>query len=639
MLESMRKHAQGWLAKVLLGGIILSFALWGVGDYFSGNQIEKVAEIDGEIINNVDFLNNYQRQLSSYRNMLGDQFSKALADQLGVKNETIQTMVNRKLMLMEAAHLGLAAPDQAVLGTVQSNPAFKQGNNFDVNRYQSLVRQMGFSAPRDYEEFLRLNILIESLQQAITNTASITDEEVMARFKAKYEQRVLAALVVNPEDLIAGIEVSDEAAREWFASHGSLYQSPLKAAVQAVEINAADLVNDVEISEAMIEQAYVERQSEFITPEKRRASHILVRVERDAAPELLAEAEEKINAAKARLDKGEKFAAVAKSVSDDVTSSEGGDLGFFAQGAMVAEFEQAVFSDMKVGEVSDVIQTQFGFHLIKLTDIQAEQVKTLVQVKDQIEQSLLKQAGSEEAYRLSEDLDNALGMEGSLKAAAAKVNIKLQDLGLVTQQNMLANPLLASSKLLQGKVFSTMPGDAIEIVSVEDGRFVAMEVTQRLAPALMPYEEVVSRVYADVKADAARNKAQQIAEDILAKAKAGESIDALAQSFAKPKYISKLVRSTGEGDDAVWLTANVLASAFRTPASNWVSSTLHTPQGVAVVYVKNVKPADQAKFAEEQAAVRDEALKAKGAVRFARWMTSVRDRHEISINQKALDRF
>jgi len=306
---------------------------------------------------------------------------------------------------------------------------------------------------------------------------------------------------------------------------------------------------------------------------------------------------------------------------------------------MVAEFEQAVFSDMKVGEVSDVIQTQFGFHLIKLTDIQAEQVKTLVQVKDQIEQSLLKQAGSEEAYRLSEDLDNALGMEGSLKAAAAKVNIKLQDLGLVTQQNMLANPLLASSKLLQGKVFSTMPGDAIEIVSVEDGRFVAMEVTQRLAPALMPYEEVVSRVYADVKADAARNKAQQIAEDILAKAKAGESIDALAQSFAKPKYISKLVRSTGEGDDAVWLTANVLASAFRTPASNWVSSTLHTPQGVAVVYVKNVKPADQAKFAEEQAAVRDEALKAKGAVRFARWMTSVRDRHEISINQKALDRF
>jgi len=106
MLESMRKHTQGWIAKVILGAIILSFALWGVGDYFTGNQVETIAEIDGDAIYDVEFAETYRRQLATYANMLGDQFNKELAEQLGVKNETIQTMVNRRLMLIEANELG-----------------------------------------------------------------------------------------------------------------------------------------------------------------------------------------------------------------------------------------------------------------------------------------------------------------------------------------------------------------------------------------------------------------------------------------------------------------------------------------------------------------------------------------------------
>lgn len=639
MLESMRKHAQSWLAKVLLGGIILSFALWGIGDYFSGNQLETVAEVDGEIINNIEFANSYQRQLRNYQSMLGEQFSKEMADQLGVKNETLQTMINRQLMLMEAGALGLVAPDQAVLGTVQSNPMFKQGNNFDVGRYQSLVRQMGFSTPRDYEEYLRLNILIDSLQQAIAGTAFVTDAEVLARFKSKYEKRELAALVVNPMDLEKSVDVTDEMARQWYAAHESMYQSPLKVAVQAVDINAADLVNDIEVDEQAIAQAYDERSAEFTTPEKRRASHILVRVDRNASPEIMAAAQEKIAAAKGRLDKGEAFNKVAEAVSDDVTSSQGGDLGFIAQGTMWPEFDQTIYSDMKVGDVSDVVQTQNGLHLIQLTAVQEAKVKALASVHDQIEQDLIQKIGREEAYRLSEDLDNALGMESSLKAAAAVVNVPVQDIGLITTQNMLANPLLSQSDLLQKKVFSTMPGDAIEILSVDNGRFVALEVLQRLAPAVMAFEEVVSQVYQDVRRDEAKKKAQAIAADILLQAAQGKNIDALAKSFSLPKYMSKSMLSSGEGDDASWLSADMLSMAFRVPAASWVSTPVNTTQGLAVVYVSQVTAADSSLFAQEESKVRDEALKAKGAVRFARWMSSVRDRHDIRTNEKVLARF
>jgi len=639
MLESMRKHTQGWIAKVILGAIILSFALWGVGDYFTGNQIEIVAEIDGEAINNVDFATTYQRQLASYSNMLGDQFSKELAAQLGVKNETMQTMINRRLMLVEAASLGLVVPEQALLGTVQSTPQFQEGNAFSAARYNALTRQMGFRTARDYENYLRQSIMIDTLQKSVSETASVSDAEVMMRFKAKFEQRVLAALVVNPDDLKADVEVSDSQARDWYDAHLTSYQSPLRVELQAVDIDAATLVDDVEISDADIEQAYQDRLAEYSEPEQRKASHILIRVAEDASAEVLAVATEKIKVAQARLQAGEAFADVAKDVSDDVTSTEGGSLGFFSKGAMVAAFEDEVFGSLKVGEVSDVVQTQFGLHLIQLDEVRAAKATPLADVRDDIQAQLLSQAGAEEAYRLSEELDNALGMEDSLNAAAKSVGLMVKDLGVLSAERALAGPLLRASKELRVKAFASMPGDAIEIIDLGEGRYVALEVVKRLDPGNLSFEDVVASVYEDVRMDVARKQAKNIADEMLQAAKDGESVDALAQKFAQPKYISKLVLNSGEGDDAAWLSSEVLSASFRTPNQQWVAAPLLTRQGVAVVFVQDVKDAASDTFDTEKDAVRDEALKAKGAVRFARWMASVRDRHEITINKRVLDRF
>ncbi|MDQ7004264.1 MAG: SurA N-terminal domain-containing protein [Ghiorsea sp.] len=639
MLESMRNHTQGWIAKVILGAIILSFALWGVGDYFTGNQVETVAEVDGEAILDVDFATTYQRQLQTYANMFGEQFTKEMADQLGVKNETIQTMINRKLMLMEANHMGLVTPDEAVLATVQSTPQFReQGKGFSPIRYQALIRQMGFVSPRDYENYLRQNIMIDTLQSAIVESSRVSDEEVQARFKANFEKRVLMALIVDPQSLQSTIEVNDDEAHDWYETHESLYQSPLKVVVNAVEINAQDLMNEISISDADIEQAYAERQAEFGTPEKRKAAHILVRVAKDASADVKQVAMDKILKAKQRLDAGEDFANVAKNISDDVTSSSGGDLGFFARGAMVPEFEAAAFDQLQIGEVSDVVETQFGYHLVKLNEIQAEQVKPLKDVQDTLHDSLLAEKAEEEAFRLSGDLDNSLGMEDSLVAAAKAVNLPVQNFGALSQDNVLANKLLGSSKELTNKVFSTMPGDAVEIVELDNGRYVALEVLQRIEPFTMDFSDVVKRVYEDVRHAQAIEQAQAIADEALKAGQAGKHIDGLAQQFSQAKFVSKPVRSSGEGDDAAWLAA-VLPDAFHTPEGQWVGQTLPTAQGIAVVYVQEVQEADNALFADEEETLRTQVKQAKGAVRFARWMSSLRDRHDIEINERVLNRF
>ena len=638
MLESMRKHTQGWIAKVILGAIILSFALWGVGDYFTGNQVETIAEIDGQAIYDVEFADTYRRQLATYANMLGDQFNKELAEQLGVKNETIQTMINRRLMLLEAEGLGLVVPDQAVLATVQSNPAFREANQFSTGRYQALVRQMGFSTPRDYESYLRQSIMINTLQKAVVESASVSDAEVKARFNASFEKRVIAALIVNPMSLKPAIKVSDEQARDWYESHASAYQSPLKVELQVVDINAEDLMDEVSISDEDVAQAYAERQSEFGTPEKRRAAHILVRVSKDASKDVLEVAKAEIEAAKERIAVDESFADVAKDVSDDVTATEGGDLGYFTRGSMVPEFDKVVFEQLKVGDVSDVVRTQFGFHLIQLNDVKAADVQPLAVISAKLKDELRKEAAANEAYRLSQDLDDALGMEDSLQSAAESVRLPVQKLGQLSTENVLANPLLGAYDELKKKAFSSMPGDAVEIIEVANGHFVALEVLNRINPQTMGYDEVVKRVYDDVTEDLAAKQAQDTAENILLAAENGENIQALAQKFGQPMFTSKPVRSNGEGDDALWLNS-VLRTSFGVPEKTWVNHVVPTSEGIAVVYVQQVEHADEKVFAEESGAVRDETLKAKGAVRFARWMASVRDRHEISINNRVLERF
>jgi len=208
----------------------------------------------------------------------------------------------------------------------------------------------------------------------------------------------------------------------------------------------------------------------------------------------------------------------------------------------------------------------------------------------------------------------------------------------LSTENVLANPLLGAYDELKKKAFTAMPGDAIEITEVDNGHFVALEVLKRINPQTMDYAEVVKRVYADVTNDLAAKQAQDIAENILRAAQEGKSIQALAQQFGQPVFTSKPVRSNGEGDDAVWLSP-VLRASFAIPEGEWVNHVISTPAGVAVVYVQKVEHADEKVFAAESGKVRDEALKAKGAVRFARWMASVRDRHEVTINKRVLDRF
>ncbi len=635
MLESMRNQAQSWLAKLLLGGIALSFVLWGVGDYFLGGRSEPVAEVDGKPITANEFRQALERQKNAYRQALGKQYSKELLDSLHLKDSTVQTLVNRRIMFSVASELGLAAPEPVVAASIRANPAFQSASGFDPRRYQILTRNMGFGSSRDYENDLRLNMKVDALQKALSGSARVSEKEIRERFDHDYEQRVLQAIIVDPDKLLDSVKMDEAGARAWYDSHKNDYRSPLRIRLNAVEINPDELAKDISVDEAELKAAYEERLAEFVEEEQRHARHILVRIGKDATAEAQVAARKRIEAIQARIKAGEAFAKVADEASEDAGAKDGGDLGWFRKGAMAPAFDKAVFS-MSKGDTSDIVETQFGYHLIRLEGIRKSGTKKFDEVRDQLKDDLIRARAAEEAYKLSQDLDDALGMEDSLKAAAGDLNLKLDAIGPVSMDEAGANPLLSDADL-RAKAFSTLPGQTIEIEETAKGHFVAFEVIERNEPEVMAFDKVSASAMADAKRDAARKEARKLADKI--RQTSGKSLAALAEEYGQEKYISKPVRINGTGDNAVWLTPEALKQAFLGNQGEWLETTVEVPQGVAAIRVEKIIAAPDDEFDKQKANIILQVREAKGTARFARWMAAMRDKHEIEIYERALERY
>lgn len=635
MLETMRNQAQSWIAKIILGGVSLSFILWGIGDYFRHSQVQVVASVDGAPISASEFNVAYERQLNQYRAMLGKKFSKKALEAMGVKQDTLQTLINRRLILDEAGRMGMVAPQDVLLATVRGNPIFQSSGKFNARRYEVLTRNMGFRTPTDYESSLRLDLMADALQMALTQSASVSDAAVREAYAHQFEKREIAALIVEPDSLEKKVKIDDKQAHAWFDAHRHDYRSPLRLSVNVVSIDPEKLARGIVVSDAEIKSAYDKHKARYTQSETRHARHILVAVPKGADEATIKAARSRIDKAMKEIKAGKPFAEVARQFSDDkATAKNGGDLGYLQKGASVPAFDAALFSLHK-GAISKVIKTRFGFHIIQLLDIKPEHVQTLAEVHDALKKKLVMAKAEDEAYKLSEDLDDALGREDTLKAAANDVDLKVESYGPMSLAESRAYPVFGGDAYRKA-MFERHPGDTIEVTEQDQGRYIAVEVTKRDEPADLPFEKVSAQVYQDARHAEARDKARQIAQGILKEA-ATTPLAKLAQQHALPLYLSKPVRSNGSGDsDADWLSQPVLQAAFDLKQGEIAKQALQVNKGFAIIQVKRIIAADAADFAQQKDTIRKKLQRSTGVVRFARWMANLRASHDIKINQDVL---
>ncbi len=423
-------HEKKRVVQFVLALIILPFAFWGVDSYRKSGGGEALATVNGEKIGGQEFDNAVGQQEQRMRQMAGASFDPTIFDKPEVKHQILEGLVAQHLLGLEARKMGLTITDDELAGVIAGIPAFQKEGKFDKQQYEKILGAQNMTPPV-FEARVRQELSSRQLTDAYTQNGYASNAVVDNLIRLNEQQRVVSLAKFDLDSFAKQVKVDDAAVEEYYKKNQNEFKTPERAKVEYVVLSSDALQSQMAVEDAEISKYYEEHQSEFGTQEQRQASHILIAVSAQAP-----EADKKAAKVKAEevLQKVKQspanFAALAKQYSQDPGSAaNGGDLGMFGHGTMVKPFEEAVYK-LKVGETSDLVQSDFGFHIIRLTAIKAAKTQSLAEVKGFIAQRLKTQKASDKFAELADKFSNTVYEQSdSLKPAADLVKVSVQQGG------------------------------------------------------------------------------------------------------------------------------------------------------------------------------------------------------------------
>src|SRR3954453_23642348 len=398
MLDRMRRH-RDWL-KWSLGLVCVAFVLFYIPDFLRGSGADAasgdtVAKVEGHEISSADFRRTYQAQLQAYRSAYGNNMSDQLLKQLGIEQQILQQMVDERAALAEAERLGIKVSDEEVRQRLFAIPAFQENGGFiGEARYQQLLRmQRPPMVASEFEDNIRRAIAVEKLRGSLTDWLSVNDKDLEKEYRRRNDKVKLAVVSFTADNLRSQVSASDPEVASYFDAHKNDFKIPEKRKIRYLLIDVDAMRAKVNIAEADVEKENKNNEEQYKTPEQVRASHILLKTEGKDYAAVKTKAEEILKQAKSGAD----FAELAKKNSEDESNAKnGGDLDYFGRGRMVPEFDAAAFG-MEPGQISDLVKTQYGYHIIKMVEKKGGTTKPLAEVKDQISDQLAFQRAQTQA--------------------------------------------------------------------------------------------------------------------------------------------------------------------------------------------------------------------------------------------------
>lgn len=529
MLQAMRDKVMGWLGWIIIGLIIVTFALFGLGSYLQDKTRVFAAKVDDVEITPRDLAAAYQQQRAQLEEMLGDNFKPGLIDDQALKRRALDTLINRSLLLQAARSDGMAVSDQLLAATIHAIPAFQVDGEFSEELYQQFLMQRGATAA-GFEEDTRSSLAAEQLVNGLSRTVFVAPYELERAYSLQEQQRDFSYAIVPASAFETDVAISDEEIAQYYSDHGDQFMIPERIRLAYVRLTAEQLSANVEIDDAQLQAYYEERKQALQTLEQRRASHILIQIAADADEATVEAARVKAADLLARIGNGEDFSKLAQEFSDDPGSAaNGGDLGFFSKGAMVPEFEASVFS-LNEGEVSDLVRTQFGFHIIKLTEVRASEIPPLDQVRDELLAEMQKRHAGDLFYGQLEQLtDLSYEVPDSLEETAGALGVQVQTSDWVTADG---GPGIGQYPQVMVAAFSDdvlEAGNNSEPVEVGESDVIVVRVAEREAAHRAPLDEVKDRITKILTSRKAAQAAKDRGESLLEKLQQGAAMDALKE--------------------------------------------------------------------------------------------------------------
>ncbi|MDD9857234.1 MAG: SurA N-terminal domain-containing protein [Gammaproteobacteria bacterium] len=434
MLTQIRERATGWLAWVIVILITIPFALWGIQSYFGNPADIPVATVNGEEIPLYAYYNELSRRRQALLSQTGGNIDPAVLESPEMRNEVVQSMILTRLLVQYVHERDYRLSDQRLKRRIQSNPIFLNDGRFDPGLYRDLLRNSGYSI-QSYESQERDSATVDQLNAALIDSSFVTESEINRLLSLQAQTRKTDYVIVPAERFASESGVSDEEAQQYYQDNLAEFEQPARARVDYIELGIDNLARAVEPTDAEISEVYEQTSGRYRQPETRKVSHILFAVEPDAGDRERADILAVAEGVLAEAQSGADFAELAKTHSDDPGSKgRGGDLGVVARGQMVEPFEVAVF-DMTEDEIRGPVETRFGYHIIRLTELQEERQKPLEEVREEVAEEAGRAQAEALFVELSETFENLVFENpDSLTTAAAELGLEIRRTGWFTEQ-------------------------------------------------------------------------------------------------------------------------------------------------------------------------------------------------------------
>jgi peptidyl-prolyl cis-trans isomerase D len=525
MLERIREGSQGPWAMGILALVILSFVFAGVGSYLNSSAASAAANVNGEEIGLDELERAYQNERSRMESQFGESFAALASDTAYLQNfrrEILDRLISEKLLDQAAQELGLRVSDAQIKSAIVGMPEFQIDGKFDNDRYLALLRQAGFQT-NNFRDYMRVDMVRRQLSQSLIGTEFALASEAKTAFSMLQQSRDIRYVNVPAAKFVEQVSVSEDEISAYYQSNISQFDTELKVSLSYVELVLEDLLPTIEVNDEELQEYYQQNLVDYRTDEERQAAHILFEStdEDEAIAAKAAEALEKIQA-------GEDFAELAKTLSSDTFSAEnGGDLGWFGKGIMDPAFEEAAFSLANKGDVSAVIKSEFGYHIIKLTDVKSEQVSVFEDVKAEIITKVKTFKAEERFYEISQRIaEVAFEVPDNLDEVADIAGNSIITTALFSRGN--APQEVSSPNVLASAFSAELIEDAVnsEVFELGSNHIMVVRVANHEPERTKAIEEVKTQIQQTLSAQASQQAARDWALEVQTALTAEEDVEA-----------------------------------------------------------------------------------------------------------------
>lgn len=552
MLQNIRDNSQGWIAKTIIGVIVVLMAFTGVEAIFQATtNSQNAAKVNGEEISQSELSQAVDMQRRQLMQQLGKDFDASLLDEKMLRDSALKGLIDRKLLLQGAEDSKFAFSEAALDQVILQTPEFQVDGKFSAERFDQVIRQLGYSRMQ-FRQMLAQEMLIGQLRAGLAGSGFVTDAQVLAFARLEKQTRDFASLNVKADP--AAVKLTDDEVKAYYDEHAKEFMTPDQVVIDYLELKKASFFDQVSVKDEDLQAAYQKETANL--SEQRRAAHILIEVN-DKVTE--AQAKAKIEEIQARLAKGEKFEALAKEFSQDPGSANnGGDLGFAGPGVYDPAFETALYALAK-DQVSVPVRTDFGFHLIKLLGVEAPEVPTLASLKDKLTRELKTQQVEQRFVEATKQLEDSSFEASDLAQPAQDLKLTVhtsKPFGREGGEGVAANRAVITAAFSPEVLDEGANSTAIEL---DPETVIVLRAKEHLKPAQLPLESVAASIRVQLTKEHASAAAKTKAEELIVSLRDGKT--PLDKAIDGQSW--KVTQAATRGQEGVDPT--VLQALFRMP--------------------------------------------------------------------------